>query len=128
MPLDFVVIMLGTNDIKIRYGPPVTDQIKNNLGLMVDYIHTQFEKVEPLLILPPPIGKDVSADFRDAADRMTQLSNAISLLAAERHIHKINIHSIMDLETDMESDSIHLNHLGREKIADAVYNYFVKNP
>lgn len=125
MPLDFIVIMLGTNDIKLRYGPPTADQIKNNLDLMIEYIYANTEKVRPLVILPPPIGNEASVDFRNAAIRVAQLSNAISLLALERNIRAIDTHSILDLKTDMETDLIHLNQFGREKIADAVYEYFV---
>lgn len=127
MPLDFIVIMLGTNDIKMLYGPPMIDQIKNNFRVMMDYIHTNFEKVKPLLLLPPPIGNKKSGDFHGADRRIVHVLSAISSLAIERNIYTIDIHSILDLNTDMENDLIHLNHLGREKIADSVYKYFIGN-
>jgi len=127
MPLDFILIMLGTNDVKVRYGPPKIDEIKSNFEIILDYIHTTCENAKPLLLLPPPIGNQESVDFRGAARRISRLSDAISLLAKERDIHAIDIHSILDLKIDMESDFIHLNPLGREKIADSVFKYFMGN-
>lgn len=127
MPLDFIVIMLGTNDIKMRYGPPMTGEIINNLELMLDYIYANCEKVKPILLLPPPIGNKGSGDFRGATHRAIQLTTAIFLLARERGINTIDLHSILDLKNDMENDLIHLNHLGRQKVADSICKYFIEN-
>ena len=127
MQLDFIIIMLGTNDVKMRYGPPMTSEIKNNLEIMLDYIHTNFEKVKPLILLPPPIGNIESEDFCGAAHRIIQLSTAISLLAEERGIHAIDIRSVIDMKNDMDIDLIHLNRLGREKIADLVFKHFTES-
>ena len=127
MPLDFIVIMLGTNDVKMRYGPPKTGELKENLEQILDYICINCEKVKPILLLPPPIGSKKSGDFCGANNRISDFSEAISTLATEKGIHMIDVHSILDLKTDMETDLIHLNHLGREKIADAVYSHFVGN-
>ena len=91
------------------------------------YIYANCEKAKPILLSPPPIGTKESGDFRGAAIRIIQLSAAISSLAKESGIHTIDMHSILDLKTDMENDLIHLNHLGREKIADSVYKCFIEN-
>lgn len=126
MPLDFIVIMLGTNDIKIRYGPPNTNEIIYHFRLILEYIYANCEKAKPILLSPPPIGTKESGDFCGAAHRIIQLSSAISSLAIERGIHTIDSHSILDIKTDMENDLVHLNNLGREKIADLVYKCFIE--
>jgi lysophospholipase L1-like esterase len=123
-PLDVIVIMLGTNDIKTCYGPPDIEEIMNNFRLMLDFIHSTCEKVKLILILPPPIGIKESDDFCDATYRIVQLSSAISSLARERGILTIDMHSILNLKTDMENDLIHLNRHGREKVANSVCKHF----
>ena len=60
IPLEYIVIMLGTNDIKMRYGPPNINEIINNFELMLDFIHATCEKAKPILLLPPPIGNKES--------------------------------------------------------------------
>lgn len=127
MPLDFIIIMLGTNDVKMRYGPPMIGEIKDNLEQMLDYIYANCEKVRPILLLLPPIGNKESGDFRGADHRIIHLSAEISSLGIERDIHTIDSHSILDIKTDMENDLVHLNNLGRVKVADSVYKYFVEN-
>lgn len=119
--------MLGTNDIKMCYGPPDINEIMKNFGLILDFIHINCEKAKPILLLPPPIGNMDSGDFRGATHRIIQLAVAISSLARERGIHTIDMHSILNLKTDMKNDLIHLNRLGREKVADLVCKYFFKS-
>lgn len=58
-PLDLVVIMLGTNDLKMRFSVPAAD-IANSAGVLVDIV--QKSEAGPsggppaaLLIAPPPV-------------------------------------------------------------------------
>jgi lysophospholipase L1-like esterase len=60
-PIDLVVLMLGTNDTKVRFSAPAID-IATGAGLLVDIIQksqTGFNMVAPqiLLVAPPPLGK-----------------------------------------------------------------------
>lgn len=125
-PLEYIVIMLGTNDIKIRYGPPNINDIIDNFGQMLNFIYATSKKTKTILVLPPPIGDKASGDFRGAFRRIIQLSAAMSSLAQERGIHAIDVYSILNLNTDMENDLIHLNRLGREKVANSVCQYFLR--
>lgn len=59
-PLDLVIIMVGTNDLKVRYTVSAQD-IANGVGIIVDKTLHQvgaFREAGPkvLLICPPPLG------------------------------------------------------------------------
>jgi lysophospholipase L1-like esterase len=60
-PIDLIVIMLGTNDLKTRFSLPACD-VASGAGVLVDIV--QRSEVGPggkppqvLLIAPPPLGK-----------------------------------------------------------------------
>jgi lysophospholipase L1-like esterase len=60
-PLDLVVIMLGTNDLKKRFSAPASD-VAASMGVLVDIIHASAcgrEGASPAVILvaPPPLGR-----------------------------------------------------------------------
>jgi len=61
MPLDLVIIMLGTNDVKSRFGKSSWD-IASGAGRLLDVINNPPKPLlggtpKPLLIAPPPLGK-----------------------------------------------------------------------
>lgn len=60
-PLDLVIIMLGTNDLKMRYSVPAFD-IGLSVGVLVDIVNKSSagrNGAHPavLLLAPPPLGK-----------------------------------------------------------------------
>lgn len=120
-PLDYVIVMLGTNDVKSLYGPPSAADIAAGLGKILDLIDAQGTGAEPILMTPPPLGNITSGDLAGAASRISRVAVAYRLLAMNRHIRLIDIHAILDSRTDLESDNIHLNARGRQKVAGAVW-------
>lgn len=59
-PLDLVIIMIGTNDLKVRYSVSAQD-IANGAGLILDKTLAQVGAFSPagpkvLFIAPPPLG------------------------------------------------------------------------
>ena len=59
-PLDLVIIMIGTNDLKVRYSVSAQD-IANGAGLILDNTLAQVGAFSPagpkvLFIAPPPLG------------------------------------------------------------------------
>jgi lysophospholipase L1-like esterase len=60
-PLDLVIIMLGTNDLKMRYSAPVED-VASGVSILADIVLTSTtgkNNTAPalLLVAPPPFGK-----------------------------------------------------------------------
>jgi lysophospholipase L1-like esterase len=79
-PLDLVVVMLGTNDLKHRFGLSAAD-IAAGAAALVDLIHSSGTgpggtKPGVLLICPPPVGRlDLFASmFEGAAEKSPQLA------------------------------------------------------
>jgi lysophospholipase L1-like esterase len=122
-PLDNVFIMLGTNDVKQRYGPPSAFEITRNLTTMVELIVRHHTNIQPVFLLPPPIGKDLVDDFNRADERIHQVCTVIRNFCAERKLHVIDTHSVLDISQHLKTDSVHLNAKGRQVVADVVHGY-----
>lgn len=62
-PLDLVIIMLGTNDLKVRFSVPGSD-IAKGAGVLVDiaqrrtFYNAEWPSPEVLLMAPPPVLDD----------------------------------------------------------------------
>ena len=121
-PLEYVIVMLGTNDLKNKYGPPSPAGIAEGMSRIIESIEHQGNGAKPILLTPPPLGNVTSGELAGAQSRIPPVIAAYRLMAMNRHIRMVDIYSIMDINTDFESDMIHLNALGRQKIADAVFN------
>lgn len=120
-PLDYIVIMLGTNDVKSQYGPPSTADIAGGMGQILDLIDVQGNGTEPILMTPPPLGHVTSGELTGAQSRIPPVAVAYRSLAMNRDLRLIDIYESLDSGTDLEPDRIHLNATGRQKVADAVW-------
>ena len=69
-PLDLVIIMLGTNDLKVRFSVTPTD-IASSAGVLVDTVQrhpvqvTGAPQPQVLLIAPPPLQPEFPDFFED---------------------------------------------------------------
>jgi lysophospholipase L1-like esterase len=120
--LDYVIVMLGTNDAKSQYGPPRVTDIADGMGQILDLIKRQGNGVEPILVTPPPMGSVTSGDLAGAQLRVASVVAEYRLLAMKRDIRLVDVYRLLDCRIDLESDSIHLNTTGRRKVADAVWS------
>lgn len=121
--LDYIFIFLGTNDVKNRYGPPRPSAIRKNIDKLTDDIRAYQKSTTIVFLLPPPIGTDLNDDFSGAGKRVEQVRTEIQRLCLERNLTLIDTFSIMRMNRDLETDSVHLNERGRRRVADAVYHY-----
>jgi lysophospholipase L1-like esterase len=123
-PIDYVIVALGTNDLKKKYGPPSADEIAAGAGHILSRIEEDHSGIQPVLLTPPQLGEVISDQLSGAQSIMPSVAYSYRLVAAKRHIPVVDIHSIIDIALDLEADRIHLNALGRKKIALAVSTYF----
>jgi lysophospholipase L1-like esterase len=124
-PLDYVVVMLGTNDVKNKYGPPSPSEITEGMSRILDIIENYGSGVKPFLLTPPPLSNVTSGELAGARLRVPPVAAGYRSLARNLDIPVIDIHSIIDLATDLEPDMVHLNAAGKKKVANAVWANFL---
>jgi len=120
-PLDYIIIMLGTNDVKSQYGPPSAADVADGIRQILDLIDAQSGGARPILMTPPLLGNVTSGDLAGTQSQISSVAVEYRLLAMNRDICLIDIHAILDSRTDLEPDKIHLNAAGRQKVDDAVW-------
>jgi lysophospholipase L1-like esterase len=117
VPLDLVLIMLGTNDVQAELGRQ-TDEIAEGIGKLVsivrkDYagVFTQYGVPKVLVIVPPPIGDVSKTPFKDAfageaKTKSEQLSAAIHRVAQRENFPVFDAGQIIRIRS---IDGIHLD-------------------
>ncbi len=82
-PIDLVILMLGTNDLKMRFSVSAFD-IANSAGVLVDIIQKSVagpDGAAPavLLVAPPPVAKlsEFAEIFRRLAREVAQIRRAL---------------------------------------------------
>jgi len=88
-PLDLVVLMLGTNDLKMRFSLSAYD-IAQGVGVLVDIIQKSAagpggSAPQVLLIAPPPVAKlsDFAEMFEGAAEKSRRLAQHYQAIATQ---------------------------------------------
>ena len=89
-PLDLVIVMLGTNDLKMRFNLPACD-IAQGAGLLVHTIQRGIYGVIPdvLLVCPPPVKDSTIFDrtFAGAIDKSRRMADHYRRIAGELACH-----------------------------------------
>ena len=122
-PIDLVVIMLGTNDLKKRFSVSAFD-IANSAGVLVEIVQKSAAgragaAPQVLLLAPPPVAKltDFAEMFEGAEAKSRRFGEQFSRVAAERGC------AFLDTATVIESsdlDGIHLEAGEQLKLGQAV--------
>jgi len=120
-PLNGVIVALGTNDAKHRYGPPSAADVAAGIRQIIEAITLQAGNIEIVLLTPPPVGRIAHGDLAGAQRRVARIAKAYRLLASNGHTQLVDIHAALNHHTDLEPDGVHLNASGRQKVADAVW-------
>ncbi len=122
-PLDLVIILLGTNDLKKRFSVSAQD-IASGAGVLVDTINKSgsgrnFKAPNVLLLVPPPLGKltDLSEMFEGGQAKSMKFSEHF------KNITKIYGCELLDLATVIKSsdiDGIHFEKESHKKLGEEV--------
>jgi len=128
-PLDLVILMLGTNDLKKRYSAATTD-IAQGVGCLLDIIaHSDagLDGKPPggLLVAPPPLAKlsGFGPMFEGGSEKSKSFAPLFRELATARGCPFIDAGAII---RSSDRDGIHWEAAEHRKLGDAVAREVVK--
>lgn len=124
-PFEVMVIMLGTNDLKIRFGLPPKD-VAEGAGVLLERALVRkgdFVNGQPriLLICPPrlgPVSQTVMAPcFGGSEEKSAQMAPFFEKVAAKFGVEYLNADEIIH---SSELDGLHLDADQHEKLGQAI--------
>ncbi len=124
-PLDLVIIMIGTNDLKVRYSVSPED-IANGAALILDKTLNQvgaFRNNTPkvLFVCPPPLGpveNGVFAEmFKGNYEKSTQLSKYYRAAAEARNVTFFDAGTVVK---SSDEDGLHLQDDQHKLLGEAI--------
>jgi lysophospholipase L1-like esterase len=122
-PFELIVIMLGTNDLKMRFSVPAYD-IASGAGVLVDIVNKSGcgpngTAPQVLLIAPPPIAKltDFTPVFEGADAKSKLFAQEYARVAQLKGCHFLNAGSFI---FSSDQDGIHLDASEHLKLGAAI--------
>ena len=122
-PLDLVVLLLGTNDLKAHLNR-TAEQIADGMGelsqlVMTSHISSNGTSPFLLLIAPPPIktNDDYAALFDGAEAKSVQLGDRFSQIAKETHCAYLDAGQLI---TTSQLDGVHWDEEAHKKLGKIV--------
>lgn len=122
-PLDLVILMLGTNDLKHRFSLTAFD-IAKGAGTLVGMIQNSkcgLDNQAPqiLLLAPPPVSKltELKEMFKDAEEKSQKFGQYYQEIAKEFGSHFLDVSKFI-VSSDM--DGIHFDKNEHDKLGKAV--------
>jgi len=122
-PLDLVIIMLGTNDLKLRFSVSAFD-IANSAGVLVDIVQKSIAGPEgnapPVLLLaPPPLGKltEFAEMFEGGTAKSKRFSEHYQRVAEEYGCEFLDTAQVI---VSSDIDGVHLELTEHRKLGRAV--------
>ncbi|WP_343210706.1 GDSL-type esterase/lipase family protein [Anaerolentibacter hominis] len=127
-PLDLVIVMLGTNDLKMRFGAPAMD-IAKGAGEVVKIIRKydfmpKYREPKILLAAPILIGEGIEdGPFgymfdRTARERSLEFDRCFSQVAEEQGVFYMNA---AEYGWPSKIDGLHMDKDSHQAMADAFY-------
>ena len=130
-PLDIVILMLGTNDLKIEFNRSASQIALATAGLIEDIKNTAWDKAKdvPQIIVVSPILIDShTPDFsnfysenynEESARKSEQLANEVKKITIDMDCHFIDAASV----SSAGSDGIHFNEASHLALGKLLANY-----
>ena len=124
-PLDLLVIMLGSNDLKARYGYTAFD-VANSVGMVVEkalQAPDAFRDSKPdiLLLCPPPLENldrsFFAFEFAGSEQKSKDMAQFFEIIAAKYRVHYLNVGEIVRFS---DVDGLHFESDQHLKLAQAV--------
>jgi len=128
-PLDLVIILLGTNDLKHRFSLTAFD-IAAGAGLLARMAQKSLcgpngKSPEVLLVAPPPLAKltGLSEMFQGGNEKSREFSKYYRIIADELSCHYLDAGSVI---VSSNLDGIHFDPQEHEKLGDAIHRKVVQ--
>lgn len=122
-PLDLVIIMLGTNDLKVRFSVSACD-VANGAGVLVDVVQKSAagpagRAPQVLLMAPPPVGKfsEFGEMFEGAASKSKRFAEHYQRVAREYGCEFLDTSQFI---VSSDIDGIHFELSEHQKLGQAV--------
>jgi lysophospholipase L1-like esterase len=122
-PLDYMVLMLGTNDVKARFGASAVRIVAGIAGLVDMAFGPEMVGRHPglkiLLVAPPPVQElgPLAGEFLGAAAKGRALAPLLAGYAAARGLGFLDASSVLETSP---TDGIHFEPEGHAALATAV--------
>ncbi len=123
-PVDYAIIMLGTNDCKSYYNVSART-IGKGIEKCLDVLERYLEPENILLVSPMALGEDVWHEEKDPEFSKESVNVSIKLKEIYKAIadkHGVNFLAASDVVNASPVDDEHMDAEGHRKFADAVYN------
>lgn len=111
-PIDAVVLMLGTNDLKARFGLPASD-IARGAGRLCDIIHDcaagpDGHRPHTLLMAPPPLARltEFAEMFEGGTEKALQFHDQYKAVAEEKGVMLLDVGTVIK---SSDLDGIHFD-------------------
>jgi lysophospholipase L1-like esterase len=123
MPLDLVVLMLGTNDLKRRFSAPASDiaaGIERLVGIILASSSGRTGKAPKVLVIaPPPLARltDLAEMFDGGTEKSRLLGKLYRQVAAEQGCAFLDAGSVI---RSSDLDGIHLEEKEHRALGEAV--------
>ena len=129
-PLDLVIIMLGTNDLKMRFSVSAFD-IAKSAGVLVDCVQASDagtdDRPPPVLLMAPPptarLAPGYDETFEGAGDKSRRLGGHYRQIAADRHCAFLDTATVI---TSSDLDGIHFEADEHGKLGQAVAEQVIR--
>ena len=123
--IDYVVLMIGSNDMKDKYNMSVEELIKKIQELYIDILYGDFGKlltlIPKLIIVAPGIIKDcVFNGFKKAHNKSLNFNKAFRELARKNNCLFVNNNKLI-----AGRDGVHLTAQSHKKLANSIYKLII---
>lgn len=123
VPLDYITVMLGTNDIKTRFHASPND-IASSIGDLLLLIQNTLFSVHPnikiLLIAPVPVRQSIISDPEYDISAVEKSQLLVPLLQETATLLQVEFLNASDYIYELDEDGCHLTVEGHSRLAKAV--------
>jgi len=123
-PVDLVIIMLGTNDLKARFGQPASE-VAMGIGCLIHDIRElapgpNGRTPEIMVVAPPPMLDDIKEweqIFKNAQPKSRELNLQFEIMADSLEVHFFDAGSVCECDP---LDGFHINDSAHRALGEAL--------
>lgn len=123
-PLDLVILMLGTNDLKARFGQPASE-VAMGIGCLIYDIKElapgpDGRVPEIMVVAPPPMLDDIgewSGIFEGAQTKSHELAHAFEVISDSLEVHFFDAAKVISSDP---ADGFHMSKQAHEDLGKAI--------